>query len=141
MKDFGNGYITDQNDVDTLNFDWGTIHMLAEEAVTGGKTFSFGHVLLAPGKGHVRHNHPEADEVIYCIKGSGTQMIDDKDPIALKPGDCCWIPMGVYHSTVNNSNRDPLELVVVYAPAGAEQALRDLPEVEITPASEKTAVK
>ena len=137
MKEFENGYITTDDDVDTLAFDWGKIYMLAEESVTGGTTFSFGHVVLAPGKGHVRHNHPTADEVIYCIKGKGRQMIDDKEWVDLNPGDCCWIPKAIFHSTINSSDTEPLELVVVYAPAGAEQSLRELPDVVITPASEK----
>lgn len=137
MQDFGQGMITTEDDVDTLAFDWGTIHMLAEEDVTGGKSMSFGRVVLAPGKGHVRHNHPESDEIIYCMSGSGEQMINDEEPVALTPGDTCWIPMGVFHSTVNTSDTDPLELIVVYSPAGAEQALRNAPDVDITTAADK----
>ena len=137
MQDFGNGMITTEDDVDTLAFDWGTIHMLAEERVTGGQTMSFGRVVLAPGKGHIRHNHPHADEVIYCVNGVGEQMINDKNPVALNPGDSCWIPKGVYHSTINASESEPLELIVVYAPAGAEQALREAPDVTITSPGEK----
>ena len=131
MHKIGRCTITTTSDVDQLEFDWGIIHMLSEESVTGGSSFSFGSVKLQPGKGHVRHNHPTADEVIYVISGEGDQMLDDKDPVRIKPGDCIWIPKGVYHSTVNRGD-EAMHLIVVYAPAGAEQVLREDPTVKIT---------
>ena len=130
MKEVGRCTVTRTDDVNTLAFDWGEIHMLSEENVTGAKSFSFGLVELAAGQGHVRHNHPDADEVIYVLSGEGEQMLDDKETVPVKTGDCIWIPKGVYHSTVNRGD-EPMHLIVVYAPAGAEQALRDDPNVEI----------
>ena len=133
MKRVGNCTVTRADDVDTLAFDWGKIYMLSEARVTGAQSFSFGLVELTAGQGHVRHNHPDADEVIYFLSGEGEQMLDDKDTVPVKAGDCIWIPKGVYHSTVNRGE-DAMRLIVVYAPAGAEQALRDDPAVEIIPA-------
>ncbi len=132
-QQIGSCYVTTTAGVDRLKFDWGIIHMLCEEQVTGGKTMSFGSVLLQPGKGHIRHNHPDADEVIYVVSGEAEQMLDDQDPITIKAGDCLWIPKGVYHSTINKGT-EPIHLIVVYAPAGSEQALRQDPNVNITPA-------
>ena len=134
MKKIGTCVVTRNEDVDKLAFDWGVIRMLSEEQVTGAKTFSFGFVELAEGKGHIRHNHPTADEIIYVLEGEGDQMLDDKDTVRVTAGDCIWIPMGVYHSTVNQGS-GPMKLIVVYAPAGAEQALREDPAVTITPAN------
>ena len=133
MKRVGNCTVTRADDVDTLAFDWGKIHMLSEESVTGARSFSFGLVELAAGQGHVRHNHEGADEVIYVLSGEGEQMLDDKDTVPVKTGDCIWIPKGVYHSTVNRG-KDAMRLIVVYAPAGAEQALREDSSVNIVPA-------
>lgn len=130
MKRAGSCTVTRSEDVDTLVFDWGKIHMLSEENVTGAASFSFGLVELAAGRGHVRHNHPDADEVIYVLSGEGEQMLDDKETVQVKTGDCIWIPKGVYHSTVNRGE-EPMRLIVVYAPAGAEQALREDPNVSI----------
>lgn len=132
MQKLGTCFITTTDDVEKLEFDWGIIHMLAQEKVTGGKTFSFGHVVLQPGKGHVRHNHPTADEVIYVVSGEAEQMLDDEEPVMIKPGDCIWIPQGVYHSTINKGS-EPIHLIVVYAPAGAEGVLWEDPNVTITP--------
>lgn len=130
MHKFGDCTVTNESDVDSLIFDWGTIHMLCEEKVTGAKSISFGTVLLNPGKGHIRHNHPDADEIIFFVSGEGDQMMDDGEPVRCKAGDCIWIPKGVYHSTVNRGE-GALQLVVAYIPAGSEQALREDPNVKI----------
>ena len=131
MQKIGNCFIATENDVDKLEFNWGVIHILAKESMTGSGTFSFGHVVLQPGQGHVRHNHPTADEVIYVLSGEADQMLDDEPAVKVKPGDCIWIPKAVYHSTINKGS-EPVVLIVVYAPAGAEQALWDDPNVKIT---------
>jgi oxalate decarboxylase/phosphoglucose isomerase-like protein (cupin superfamily) len=132
MQKFNDCYITYSDDVDSLVFDWGTVHMLSEERVTGSKSISFGSVVLEPGQGHTRHNHPDADEIIYVVSGEGKQMLDDHEPVTVKPGACMWIPMGIYHSTLNTGS-GPMHLVVAYLPAGAEQALRAIPGVKIIP--------
>jgi oxalate decarboxylase/phosphoglucose isomerase-like protein (cupin superfamily) len=130
MKKIGSCFVTRNEDVDRLTFDWGKIHFLSEEKVTGGKSFSFGLVELEEGKGHIRHNHPTADEVIYVVEGEGDQMLDDQETVSVKAGDCIWIPLGVYHSTINRG-AGPLKLIVVYSPAGAEQVLREDPAVQV----------
>ena len=132
MEKFGDCFVTYAEDVETLKFDWGTVRMLGEERVTGGTTMSLGSVSLQPGKGHDRHNHPEADEFIYVVAGVGEQMLDDNPPVAVGPGANIYIPRGVFHSTVN-TGAEPMKLIVVYAPAGAEAVLRSLPGVEILP--------
>jgi oxalate decarboxylase/phosphoglucose isomerase-like protein (cupin superfamily) len=132
MRKVGTCFVTTEEDVDTLEFDWGIIHMLSEERVTLGKTMSFGTVVLQPGKGHVRHNHPTSDEIIYVVSGEADQMLDDQPPIRVKAGDCIWIPQAVYHSTINVGS-EPVRLIVIYAPAGAEGVLREDPTVKITP--------
>ncbi len=132
MEQLGQGCITTENDVDALVFDWGTIHMLCEERVTGAKSISFGTVLLEQGKGHIRHNHPDADEIIFFVSGEGDQMVDDNPPVRCSAGACVWVPKGVYHSTINRGEGS-LFLVVAYIPAGSEQALRQDPNVQVIP--------
>lgn len=89
--------ITYNDDVDTLSFDWGKIHMLSEARVTRAQSFSVGHVVLSQGKGHVRHNHPTADEIIYVVSGEGDQMLDDQDPVKVTAGAGIWIPLDGQH--------------------------------------------
>ncbi|MDX2139448.1 MAG: cupin domain-containing protein [Chloroflexota bacterium] len=135
MHKFGDGAITTGADVDKIVFDWGTIQMLCEERVTGAKSISFGTVVLEPGKGHVRHNHPDADEIIFFVSGEGDQMVNDGEPVRCTGGACVWIPKGMYHSTINRGT-GALHLVVAYIPAGSEQALYQSPDVTIIPAGQ-----
>jgi oxalate decarboxylase/phosphoglucose isomerase-like protein (cupin superfamily) len=99
---------------------------------------TFGMAILEPGQGHERHNHAEADEILFFLSGTGRQMLDDHDPVPVGPGACVYIPLGVYHSTIN-TGWEPLRFVVVYAPAGPENVLRGLPDVTIVPAGESPA--
>ena len=132
MEKIGSCTIVYGQDVETLAFDWGNIKLLSEPRVTGGQTMTFGMVVVEPGKGHTRHNHPNADEVIFVISGEGEQMLDDEPPVMIRPGASVYIPRGVYHSTLN-TGWEPLRLIVVYAPAGEEEVLRALPDVTIRP--------
>jgi oxalate decarboxylase/phosphoglucose isomerase-like protein (cupin superfamily) len=43
------------------------------------------------------------------------------------PGQAVFIPKGAFHSTVN-VGWEPLALLAIYAPAGAEEALKGLPD-------------
>jgi oxalate decarboxylase/phosphoglucose isomerase-like protein (cupin superfamily) len=136
MHQLGRGCITTEQDVDRIVFDWGTIHFLCEERVTGAKSISFGTVLLEPGKGHTRHNHPDADEIIFFVSGEGEQMVDDQPAVRCQGGACVWIPKDVYHSTINTGS-GPLLLVVAYVPAGSEQVLYSMPEAKVIPADQR----
>ena len=135
MEQTGRGYIVYPQDVETLRFDWGQIRILSEPAVTGAERFSFGAVELAVGKGHERHNHPGSEEIIYVVSGQGEQMIDDQPSITVGPGASCYIPADIYHSTINTGT-EPLRLIVVYAPAGPERLLREIPGCEVLPPQE-----
>ena len=84
-------------------------------------------VVLLPGQGHERHNHPDADEILYVLAGAGDQMVDDGEPLAVRPGQTIWIPQGQFHAT-QNTGWEPMVLLAIYAPAGAEQVLKTLPD-------------
>ncbi len=126
MQRLGAGVITTDADLETLAFDWGTVRMLSEPQVTGAQRHSFGLANVLPGGGHERHNHPGAEEIIYVVSGQGEQMVDDQPPVKIGPGACVFIPDGVYHSTLN-TGREPMQIIIIYAPAGAERMLRDIP--------------
>ena len=124
-------------DVETQVFDWGTIKWLSEPRVTAGERFSAGVVMLEPGKGHARHNHPGVEEILYVVSGQGNQMIDTGverwTPIAA--GDLVHIPPDVFHSTIN-TGWEPLKMVAIYSPPGPEAFLRTLPDCKIVPPGE-----
>jgi len=129
----GTCHIMYGDDVETLAFDWGNVKLLSTPDTAGGATMTFGMVVLAPAKGHERHNHPDADEILFMISGEGEQMLDDEPPVTVRPGAMVYIPRGVFHSTMN-TGWEPLRFAVVYAPAGPENVLRTLPDVRRVPA-------
>jgi oxalate decarboxylase/phosphoglucose isomerase-like protein (cupin superfamily) len=135
MTDPKTRFIT-PDDVETQVFDWGTIKWLSEVRVTGQTSSTGGLVILDPGKGHARHNHPGSDEILYFISGEGVQMIEDDagNPMErhMKAGDMAFIPESTYHSTIN-TGWEPLRILAIYSPGGPEAILRGLPDCVIVP--------
>ncbi len=130
----------DIENVATQSFDWGVIKWFVSPDQTPGAKITFGEVVLLPGQGHVRHNHPFSEEILYVLSGVGEQMVDDKPSFVVRPGDTIYIPTAIYHSTINTS-WEPLRLLALYNPAGAERALLDLPDYRSTPAGQVLALK
>ena len=126
-------------DVDAFGFDWGRLALTVGPEVNGATTFSGGVVDLPSGKGHTRHNHPGAEEIIFVISGEGEQMVEDEagTPVTAQVSAGCtvFVPASRYHSTLNTST-GPMQLFVVYSPAGPERALRELPDFRIIPAGQ-----
>ncbi len=124
------------DDVETQVFDWGTIKWLSEPRVTKTERFSAGIVVLEPGKGHTRHNHPGVEEILYVISGEGEQMVEDDNGVPMRrkvgPGTLIHIPADVYHETINTGWK-PMELLAIYCPPGPEALLRTMPGVRIVP--------
>jgi oxalate decarboxylase/phosphoglucose isomerase-like protein (cupin superfamily) len=124
-------------EVETQVFDWGTIKWLSEPRVTNAERFSAGVVLLEPGKGHARHNHPGVEEILYVVSGHGKQMIEEGgetwEPIG--PGDLVHIPPDVFHATIN-TGWEPLKMVAIYSPPGPEAFLKTLPGCQVLPPGE-----
>jgi len=119
----------------TMSFDWGVIKPLVATDNTEAPDVSLMHVVLLPGQGHERHNHPDADEILYILSGEGEQMVDDSQTFPVRAGQAVWIPKEAFHSTIN-SGWEPLTLLAIYAPAGAEQVLKTLPDYRELPAGE-----
>lgn len=124
-------------DVDNFGFDWGQLALTVGPDVNEAKQFSAGVVFVPPGQGHTRHNHPGAEEIIFIIKGSGEQMVEDEDgnPVTREVGPGCtvFIPESRFHSTQNTGD-ELMEIFVVYSPVGPEKVLRELPDFHIIPA-------
>lgn len=133
----------DPNGVPTQTFDWGAIKWLVSADRTEGAGVTFGEVLLLPGQGHTRHNHPESEEILYVLSGEGDQMIEEGGKerwFSVKAGDCVYVPTAVFHSTVNRGWA-PLRLLALYNPGGAEKALESLPDFREVPAGQDIAWK
>jgi oxalate decarboxylase/phosphoglucose isomerase-like protein (cupin superfamily) len=125
------GYVQaiDPNAIPTQTFDWGAIKWFVTPELTEGAGITFGEVVLQPGRGHDRHNHPESEEILYVLSGEGEQMLDDLEPFEVKPGDTIYVPTGVFHST-KNTGWEPMRLLALYNPGGPEKVLEGLPDFQ-----------
>jgi oxalate decarboxylase/phosphoglucose isomerase-like protein (cupin superfamily) len=125
----------DPASVPTQTFDWGAIKWFVTPTTTPGAGITFGEVVVLPGGGHGRHNHPDAEELLYVISGEGEQMVDDGEPFPIRAGDTIYIPLGIYHSTLN-TGWTPLRVLALYNPGGPELALSGLPDFRELPAGD-----
>lgn len=129
-------YFVYPKDVSAFGFDWGKLALTVGPDVNGAERFSGGIVDLPSGKGHARHNHPGAEEIILVLSGEGEQMVEDEagNPITRQVGPGCtiYIPESRFHAT-KNTGSGPMQLFVVYSPAGPERGLRDLPDFRLLP--------
>jgi oxalate decarboxylase/phosphoglucose isomerase-like protein (cupin superfamily) len=121
--------LIDPAELPTMTFDWGVIKPLVATDNTDDPAVSMMHVVLLPGQGHERHNHPDSDEILYFLSGEGDQMVDDGEPFPVRPGQAVFIPKGAFHSTINRG-WEPMAILAIYAPAGAEEVLKTLPDYE-----------
>ena len=124
--------IAQQASGEAQTFDWGIIKWLVSPDLTAGANITFGQVVLLPGQGHTRHNHPLSEEILYVLSGVGEQMVDDKPGFEVRAGDTIYIPTAIYHSTVNTGWDNP---------GGAERALRELPDFKAVPIGEAPNLK
>jgi len=127
-------------DEPTCALDWGQVKFLSEPRLTNAENLSVVHVTLAPGQGHVRHNHPGSEEILYVLSGEGEQMVEtDLEENGGKPefftvraGDLVHIPASVFHQTINKGSH-AIELLAVYSPLGPEAVLRTFPDFRVLP--------
>ncbi len=117
----------DPHSRETMTFDWGSAKWYVSPDSVPEAGLTFGEVVLNPGRGHDRHNHPGSEEVLYVLSGTGQQMLDDEDPFDVTAGDVIYVPRGVFHSTMN-TGWTSMRLIAVYNPGGAEAALRQAPD-------------
>jgi oxalate decarboxylase/phosphoglucose isomerase-like protein (cupin superfamily) len=123
--------------IPTQTFDWGIIKWFVTPDRIAGAAMTFGEVVLLPGRGHDRHNHPESEEILYILSGEGEQMLDDGAPFPVHAGSIIYVPTGVYHST-HNTGWEPLRLLALYNPGGPEKVLESLPDFREVPAGQLT---
>jgi oxalate decarboxylase/phosphoglucose isomerase-like protein (cupin superfamily) len=119
--------LIDRDALPTDTFDWGMMKWLVTPSTTPGAQLTFGEVIVLPGGGHSRHNHPDAEEILYFLSGEAEQMLDDGEPFRVRAGDVVYIPVGVYHSTIN-VGWEPMRVIAIYNPGGSELGLQGLPD-------------
>jgi quercetin dioxygenase-like cupin family protein len=102
-------------DVANESFDWGEVGWRCIPPITGSSRLAVLDVLLAPGKGHDFHKHPDQEEMIIVTAGRIEQWID-RESHELGPGDSVYIDADVVHASFNTGSEDA-RLQVVLGPA------------------------
>lgn len=132
----GKRYIVEEAAVPAFGFDWGRTTFTVSPEINGAVAISAAVAVLEPGQGHARHNHPEAEEVIHVLSGTGEQMIEDEDgrPVthAVGPGTTIYVPQGRFHATMNRG-QGPMRIFVAFSPSGSQDELRRLPDFRLIP--------
>jgi quercetin dioxygenase-like cupin family protein len=71
---------------------------------------------LPPGKVHLLHRHPNAEQIMYVLEGS-CLALSEGEPVRLNEGDAVYIVQGEWHGVRNDTDRSTVTLVI-YAGAG-----------------------
>jgi quercetin dioxygenase-like cupin family protein len=92
--------------------EWGSAVWLANKALTGS-SISVLRMLLHPQHSGRKHRHPNADEVLYLIRGQ-VRVHAGQETQALQPGDSLSIPAGLVHQ-IENVGSDNAEMTIAYS--------------------------
>ena len=105
-----------ENDVEGLDLPGRNLRWLVNAELLGAKHLSACVIKVAPGE-TVRpaHSHPNGEEVIYIIAGSGRVMIEG-EVAPVREGSVVLFPQGKVHMLQNNGQTE-MKVVCVFAPA------------------------
>jgi quercetin dioxygenase-like cupin family protein len=71
---------------------------------------------LPPGKVHLLHRHPNAEQIMYVLEGS-CLALSEGEPVRLNEGAAVFIAQGEWHG-VRNDTDEPAVTLVIYSGAG-----------------------
>lgn len=84
-------------------------------------------VVMPEGGGHNFHVHPEMHEILYVLKGTAEQWIEDEMQL-LEAGDSVYIGANVAHGTFNAGQGELEFLAILSPPEGWEAGTVDVSE-------------
>ena len=105
-----------ENDVEGLDLPGRNLRWLVNAELLGAKHLSACVIKVAPGE-TVRpaHSHPNGEEVIYIVAGSGRVMIEG-EVAPVREGSVVLFPQGKVHMLQNNGQTE-MKVVCFFAPA------------------------
>ena len=83
---------------------------------TGARGIILLNTEIPPGRVHLLHRHPNAEQIMYVVDGS-CLALSEGEPVRLREGDAVFIPQGEWHG-VRNDTDEPAVTLVIYAGAG-----------------------
>ncbi len=108
-------YSIHENDIELNKLKGRSYKLLASSETIGCKNLCAGVSFFPAGKHGPGHIHLKEEEVIYCLKGTGEAIIDDKH-FEIKPGTVVYFPPGSLHS-INNTGKVKIRLLFMFSPS------------------------
>jgi quercetin dioxygenase-like cupin family protein len=108
--------IVDENSIEALDLPGRHLRWLVTKDTVNAQHCSMCVIQVAPGE-TVRpaHSHPNGEEVIYIVQGSGRVMIEGVvEPV--KKGSIVLFPQGKVHMLQNNGTEE-MKVACFFAPA------------------------
>lgn len=99
-----------------------TVRIFVDGPEDGSKNLSLGVTVIDPKSEIPYHSHEDATEVMYIFKGRGKAIIDGVE-YELKENSSLYCPPKSMHQIIN-PHKEELWFVYAYAPAGAEQVIK-----------------
>jgi quercetin dioxygenase-like cupin family protein len=121
--------IVDEKSIEVLSLPGRRMSWLMTEETVGARQCSMCMILVAPGE-TVRpaHAHPNGEEVIYIVRGSGKVMIEGVvEPV--QAGSAVLFPQGKVHM-LRNTGTEEMKVVCFFAPATSLENYRIFEDVE-----------
>jgi quercetin dioxygenase-like cupin family protein len=108
--------IVDENSMEALDLPGRKLRWMMTQENVDAQHCSMCMILVAPGE-TVRpaHSHPNGEEIIYIVRGSGKVMIEGVvEPV--KAGSAVLFPQGKVHM-LRNTGTEEMKVVCFFAPA------------------------
>ncbi len=92
------------------------VRWLVTDETFGARHHVLGRTIFMPGGGHLAHKHPNAEEILYILRGRLCTTIGD-ETFFMGPEDVCYVPPDTLHVMRNLSPTEPCEVIFVYGGA------------------------
>jgi quercetin dioxygenase-like cupin family protein len=107
--------VTDSDAAEVLSFPWGTLRWLCNDQLQPGAEQTVGICHIHPGQRNPVHYHPNCEEVLYMLAGSGDHSFDG-EVVTLRPGSVVRIPAGMRHNLANTGAETIVCLICFSSP-------------------------
>lgn len=105
--------VTNRTDLPLETFGWGTLTWLCNGKLSPGAAQTLGICRINPGCENPLHYHPNCEEVLYVLAGSGLHTFDGES-VRLDAGMTIRVPIGVRHNFRNHGKTD-LECLIAFS--------------------------
>ena len=115
--------VTDINELPAETFEWGSLKWLCCERLASGAAQTLGICHILPGCHNPVHYHPNCEEVLHMLSGSGRHSYNDQW-IDLKAGMTIRIPANVRHNLANEG-WEPIKCLISFSSGDRQTVFLD----------------